>query len=69
MPWVRIPHLASHLLGMMIRRISADWHEVKNHEVIWLETFVDPDMGFTGACYKGGQLEIHRDDNRQRQSG
>ena len=52
MPWVRIPHLASHLLGMMMRRISSDWHEVYNHEVIWLETFVDPDMGFTGTCYK-----------------
>ena len=52
LPWVRVPHLASYLLGQMVRRISGDWQRVYNHEVVWLETFVDPALGFQGTCYK-----------------
>jgi hypothetical protein len=52
LPWVRVPHLASHLLGQMARRISPDWERTYSHQVVWLETFVDPERGFTGACYK-----------------
>jgi len=52
LPWVRVPHLASHLLGTMARRISRDWQEIYHHEVVWLETFVDPARGFLGTCYK-----------------
>ena len=52
LPWVRVPHLASHLLGLTARRISRDWQEVYNHAVIWLETFVDPARGFSGTSYK-----------------
>jgi len=52
LPWVRVPHLASYLLGKMARRISEDWHRVYHHEVVWLETFVDPALGFKGTCYK-----------------
>jgi len=52
LPWVKVPHLASHLLGLMARRISRDWQEIYRHEVVWLETFVDPERGFLGTCYK-----------------
>jgi Domain of unknown function (DUF4338) len=52
LPWVKVPHLASHLLGAMARRISRDWQEIYHHEVVWLETFVDPQRGFSGTCYK-----------------
>jgi hypothetical protein len=52
LPWVKVPHLASHLLGLMARRLSRDWQEVYRHEVVWLETFVDPERGFSGTCYK-----------------
>jgi len=52
MPWVRVPHLASHLLGRTARRISRDWERVYHHPVVWLETFVDPERGFKGTCYK-----------------
>jgi len=52
LPWVRVPHLASHLLGLMARRILRDWQESYHHEVVWLETFVDPERGFLGTCYK-----------------
>jgi len=52
LPWVRVPHLASHLLGLSARRISQDWEKIYHHDVVWLETFVDPDRGFEGTCYK-----------------
>jgi hypothetical protein len=52
LPWVRVSHLASHLLGLSARRISRDWEKVYHHEVVWLETFVDPERGFEGTCYR-----------------
>lgn len=52
LPWVRVRHLASHLLGLCARRISQDWERVYHHEVVWLETFVDPERGFEGICYR-----------------
>jgi hypothetical protein len=52
LPWVKVPHLASHLLGQTARRISADWECIYRHPVVWLETFVDPERGFKGTCYK-----------------
>jgi len=53
-PWVHVPHLASHLPGLMARRIASDWNTVYCHPMVWLETFVDPVRGFTGTCYKAG---------------
>jgi len=52
LPWVRVPHLASHLLGQMARQLSGDWERMYCHPIVWLETFVDPERGFTGTCYK-----------------
>ena len=52
LPWIRVPHLASHLLGRTARRLSPDWERVYHHPIVWLETFVDPARGFTGTCYK-----------------
>lgn len=51
LPWIRIPHLASHLLGMQSRVLSADWQKVYHHPVILLETFVDTER-FQGTCYR-----------------
>ena len=52
LPWVRVSHLASYLLGRIARRIFHDWQKVYHHDVVWLETFVDPERGFEGTCYK-----------------
>jgi hypothetical protein len=52
LPWVSVPHLASHLLGLNARRISQDWEKLYRHGVVWLETFVDPERGLDGTCYK-----------------
>jgi len=51
LPWVRVPHLASHLLGLCARTINKDWQTLYNHPVYWLETFVDTER-FAGTCYK-----------------
>lgn len=51
LPWVRVPHLASHLLGRMAARLSADWEQVYAHPIVWLETFIDP-ARFRGTCYR-----------------
>ena len=51
LPWVRVPHLASHILGLISRRISSDWQEKYGHPVYLLETFVEKDR-FKGTCYK-----------------
>jgi len=50
LPWVRVPHLASHILGLIARRIQKDWQKKYGHGLILLETFVD--QRFRGTCYK-----------------
>ncbi len=50
LPWVEVPHLASHLLGRMARGLSVDWERVYGHPIYYLETFVDP-ARFRGTCY------------------
>jgi Domain of unknown function (DUF4338) len=51
LPWVQINHLASHILGRMARRISADWQRLYAHPIYMLETFIDPER-FRGTCYR-----------------
>jgi hypothetical protein len=56
LPWVRVPHLASHLLGRVARRLSADWQAAYGHPVHYLETFVDPER-FRGTCYRAANWQ------------
>lgn len=51
LPWVRVEHLASHILSRMAKRISADWEQIYGHPIYFLETFVDPER-FRGTCYR-----------------
>jgi len=51
LPWVRVEHLASHILGRMAARISDDWQHMYGHPIYFLETFVDPER-FRGTCYR-----------------
>jgi len=51
MPWVRVPHLASHILSLISHRISADWEKKYGHPILMLETFVECGR-FRGSCYK-----------------
>jgi len=49
--WVHVPHLASHILSRVTRRVAADWQAKYAHRVHLLETFVDRDR-FRGTCYQ-----------------
>ena len=49
--WVQVPHLASHVLGLIARRIGRDWQAKYGHAVYALETFVDRSR-FRGTCYR-----------------
>src|SRR5450432_4158933 len=51
LPWVRVEHLASHILGRMAARISEDWQRMYRHPVYFAETFIDPGR-FRGTCYR-----------------
>jgi Domain of unknown function (DUF4338) len=51
LPWVAVPHLASHLLSRMARILPREWERVYGHPVYFLETFVDPER-FRGTCYR-----------------
>jgi hypothetical protein len=51
LPWVRVPHLASHILGTVTRRLSRDWQEKYGHPIHLVETFVERDR-FAGTCYR-----------------
>lgn len=50
LPWVKVPHLASHLLGAIARRLSGDWQQVYGHPIHFIETFVDSSR-HRGTCY------------------
>jgi hypothetical protein len=57
LPWVRVLCLASHVLGLVSRRIKADWQEKYGHGLDWLETFVE--LGrFTGKCYRAANWRV-----------
>lgn len=51
MPWVEVPHLASHLLGRMLRALPGEWQQVYEHPVYYAESFVYP-AKFKGTCYR-----------------
>lgn len=50
-PWVRVPCLASHILSLITKRISADWEAKYGHPIYALETFVEVDR-FRAVCYR-----------------
>ena len=50
LPRFQIANLGSHVLGLTLRRLSADWQAVHGHPVLACETFVDP-AHFLGTVY------------------
>jgi len=57
LPWVRVAHLASHILGRMARRLSADWQALYAHPIYFIETFIDPQR-FRGTCYRAANWKV-----------
>jgi len=50
-PWVEVKNLASHTLGLLARRVGADWEARWGYRPLLLESFVDP-AHHGGSCYK-----------------
>lgn len=50
LPGVKIPNLASKILSLNVKRLSADWQTVYGHPIVLVETFVDHSR-FKGTCY------------------
>jgi len=57
LPWVTVPHLASHLLGRMATILSGDWVRIYGHPIYFLETFIDP-ARFRGTCYRAANWVV-----------
>jgi hypothetical protein len=50
LPWVEVPHLASHVLASAARQFPADWLAAYHVRPLLLETLVD--RPYTGTCYR-----------------
>ncbi len=51
LPWVHVSHLASHILGQMVKIVARDWETHYQHPLFFLETFVDTQR-YVGTCYR-----------------
>ena len=52
----RFPNLASRVLGLCLRRLSADWLARWQHPVLVVESFVDESL-YRGTCYRACGFE------------
>lgn len=51
LPWVRVPHLGSHVLGRVMRRVRRDWYAKYGEPLDLVETFVERGR-FAGTVYR-----------------
>lgn len=64
--WVRVPHLASHVLARVLGRLDRDWRQRYGHGIELVETFVEPGR-FAGTSYRAaGWLPVGRTTGRGR---
>ncbi len=52
----RYPNLASRVLGLCLKRVSADWQTHWEHPVLLVESFVDESQ-YRGTCYRACGFE------------
>jgi len=55
-PWVKVPHLASHILSVATDQIADDWLRVHGYRPALIETFVDPTR-YSGTCYQAANWQ------------
>ena len=68
LPWIRVPSLASWILGQIQRRIAEDWQAKYGHPIHLLETFVDTSR-FQGRCYRAANwISVGQTTGRTRQN-
>ena len=51
LPNVKVPNLASRIISKVIKKLKQDWLKKYGDKLKYVETFVDPTMGFRGICY------------------
>jgi hypothetical protein len=56
LPWVKVPHLGSWILGRVAGRIARDWRAKYGHPVVMLETFVERER-FRGTVYRAANWQ------------
>ena len=56
LPWIRVEHLASKVLGLSLRSLAHAWQARYGHGVVLAETFVDPGR-FAGTCYRAANWQ------------
>ena len=56
LPWVKVPHLGSWILGRVAGRIARDWRSKYGHPVMLLETFVERER-FRGSVYRAANWQ------------
>jgi hypothetical protein len=67
LPGVAVAHLASHLLGAVVRRLRADWWHKYAQPLVLVETFVERDR-FAGTCYRAANwIHVGTTQGRSRQ--
>ena len=59
LPWIQVPHLASHILSRVTATLSRDWEQMYGHPIWFVETFIDPER-FRGTCYRAANWILLR---------
>jgi hypothetical protein len=67
LPWVQVDHLASHLLALAQRRLSADWLQRYGHRVWLIETFVEQERFAATSYQAAGWIALGQTTGRTRQ--
>ena len=69
LPHLRVPHLASHVLGLALQRLRSDWRQRYGYEPWLVETFIEVER-FAGTCYRASNfVEVGKTQGRGRQDG
>jgi len=69
LPWVKVPHLASHVLSIGVRRLAKDWLERYGYKPVLVETFVEKGK-FKGTSYRAANwVHVGATCGRGRQDG
>ena len=69
LPWVHVPHLASHVLALSARRLHTDWYRHYHVRPLLLETLVD-EQHYRGTCYRAANwIAVGQTTGRGRMDG
>jgi hypothetical protein len=67
LPWVKVPNLASFVLGRALQRLPQDWQQRYATPLVLVETFVDRSR-FQGTCYRAANwIRVGETKGRSRQ--